>query len=491
MLWSLFKILLFVALIGAATIGAGYLLDSEGGIMVTVAGTEYTLQPLQSVIALLVLVVAIWITLKVLSFLIALLRFIAGDETAITRYFNRGRERRGYKALTDAMMALASGDGRAAVAQAAKAEKYLKRPELTNLLTAQAAEMAGDTAKATETYKKLITNDATRFVGVRGIMKQKLADGDTETALKLAEKAFALKPRHAETQDVLLKLQAQKGDWGGARTTLNAKLKSGTLPRDVYTRRSAVLALSEASRVLDDGASIDEKEAAIEANRLSPDLVPAAVLAARAYIAKGKPRNALRVIRKAWEAQPHPDLAAAFAEIEPNESAKSRLERFKVLTRSHPDHRETRLLLTELNLAAEDFPEARRALGDLYETDPDTRVLTLMAAIERGEGKPDKVVRGWLAKAVTAPRGPQWVCENCGHPHAAWAPTCENCESFDTLSWTRPVETAATSATGLDMLPLLLAGGDEPDTKAEDDSDTETVEIPEADIVELEEKRAG
>ena len=132
MLWSLFKILLFVALIGAATIGAGYLLDSEGGIMVTVAGTEYTLQPLQSVIALLVLVVAIWITLKVLSFLIALLRFIAGDETAITRYFNRGRERRGYKALTDAMMALASGDGRAAVAQAAKAAKYLKRPELTN-----------------------------------------------------------------------------------------------------------------------------------------------------------------------------------------------------------------------------------------------------------------------------------------------------------------------------------------------------------------------
>ena len=322
-------------------------------------------------------------------------------------------------------------------------------------------------------------------------MKQKLADGDTETALKLAEKAFALKPRHAETQDVLLKLQAQKGDWGGARTTLNAKLKSGTLPRDVYTRRSAVLALSEASRIFDDGASIDAKEAAIEANRLSPELVPAAVMAARAYIAKGKPRNALRVIRKAWEAQPHPDLAAAFAEIEPNESAKSRLERSTARTRSHPEHRETRLMLTELNLAAEDFPEARRALGDLYETDPDTRVLTLMAAIERGEGKPDKVVRGWLAKAVIAPRGPQWVCENCGHPHAAWAPTCENCESFDTLSWTRPVETAATSATGLDMLPLLLAGGDEPDTKAEDDSDTETVEIPEADIVELEEKRAG
>ena len=52
---------------------------------------------------------------------------------------------------------------------------------------------------------------------MRGIMKQKLVEGDTDTAAKLAEKAFALKPRHEETQDVLLRLQADKGDWKGAR----------------------------------------------------------------------------------------------------------------------------------------------------------------------------------------------------------------------------------------------------------------------------------
>ena len=474
MLWSLFKIIVFVVLIAAAAYGADYLLESEGGVMVTVAGREYVLEPLQSVIALGTLMVGIWVLLKLLSLLVAILKAIAGDETALSRWRYRGRERQGYKALTDAMMALASGDGRAAVAKAAKAEKKLGRPELTNLITAQAAEIAGDHEKATETYKKLIADDSTRFVGVRGIMNQKLAEGDTETALKLAEKAFALKPRHEETQDVLLKLQAQKGDWKGARTTLNAKLKSGALPRDVYTRRSAVLALSEAAGVIDADAPLTEKERAIEANRLSPDLVPAAVMAARAYIADGKQRNALRVIRKAWEAQPHPDLAAVFAEIEPDESPKARLERFKVLTRSHPDHRETRLLLTELNLVAEDFPEARRALGDLPETDPDSRVLTLMAAIARGEGAPDKVVRSWLAKAVTAPRGPQWVCDNCSHVHAAWAPTCESCESFDTLTWAVPPAAQAGSSTGVDMLPMLLAD-DEPEAGPAPDVVADTV----------------
>ena len=103
---------------------------------------------------------------------------------------------------------------------------------------------------------------------------------------------------------------------------------------------------------------------------------------------------------------------------------------------------ESRLLEAELALAAEDFPAARKALGDLAETEPTTRSLALMAAIERGQGAPDEVVRGWLAKALVASRGPQWVCGNCTHIHAAWAPVCENCGAFDTLDWKTPPHAA-------------------------------------------------
>jgi HemY protein len=115
MLWSLVKILVFVAVVAALALGAGYLLESSGGVQVTVAGTEYTFSPLQSVIAAIILVVAVWIGLKILSFVIAMLRFLNGDETAISRYFDRNRERRGYKALSDGLMALASGDAKAAM----------------------------------------------------------------------------------------------------------------------------------------------------------------------------------------------------------------------------------------------------------------------------------------------------------------------------------------------------------------------------------------
>jgi HemY protein len=429
MLWSLIKIVVFVALVASATWGAGYLLELDGGVRIAVAGIELNLTPLMAVIALLVLIVAMWVLLKLASLTVAGLKFITGDETALTRYFDRNRERKGYKALTEGMMALASGEARLAMNKAAKAEKFLDQPELTNLLTAQAAEMAGDRKKAEETYKKLLSDDKTRFVGVRGIMKQKIADGDADTARQLAEKAIALRPKHVETQDTLLNLQSQARDWSGARQTLNLKLKHGSLPRDVHKRRDAVLALSQATDILDDGNDIDAREAAIEANRLSPDLIPAACYAADSYVQKGKPKLANRLLVKAWDAQPHPDLATAFAAIAPDENAEARLKRFQQLFKLHPDHRETALVKAELMIAAEDFPGARRALGDLIEDNPDSRALTIMAAVERGEGAPDQIVKGWLARALNAPRGPQWVCANCHNIHSEWVPVCDYCQA--------------------------------------------------------------
>lgn len=474
MLWSLIKIIVFVALVAGATLGAGYLLELDGGVRIAMGGIELNLTPLTAVIGLLVLIVAVWLLLKLASLTVAVLKFLNGDETALSRYFDRNRERKGYKALTEGMMALASGEARLAMSKAAKAEKYLEKPELTNLLTAQAAEMAGDRRKAEETYKKLLSDDRTRFVGVRGIMKQKLADGDTDTARQLAQKAITLRPKHEETQDILLKLQAQARDWSGARETLSLKLKQGALPRDVHKRRDAVLALSQAKDVLDDGKDIDAREASIEANRLSPDLIPAACFAAHGYVEKGKPKLATRILKKAWEAQPHPDLAAAFAAIVPDETPQARLKRFQQLFKIHPDNRETRLVEAELQIAAEDFPAARRALGDLVEDQPDSRALTIMAAVERGEGATDRVVKGWLARALNAPRGPQWVCKNCHNIHSEWVPVCDNCQAFDTLEWTAPPASEVSSATGVAMLPLIVGAledhSDEPteDTPADD-----------------------
>ena len=480
MLWSLLKIILFLGFVVAAAWGAGMLLETDGGVRVAVANTEFTLGPLASVIALLALMLAIWLFLKLAGLVVAFLRFLNGDETAITRYFSRNRERKGYDALAEGMMALASGEAQIALTKAEKADRYLNRPDLTTLLTAQAAEQAGDRKKAEEAYKRLLQDDKTRFVGVRGLMRQKLEEGDTDTAMKLAEKAFALKPKHEDTQNVLLGLQADAGDWAAARRTLGAKLKHGSLPRDVHKRRDAVLALGEAADIVAENKTIEARERAIAANRQSPDLIPAAVMASDAYVEQGKPKYATRVIRKAWEAAPHPDLAAAFARIEPKETPTDRVKRFSTLTNMHREDPETKMLNAELLIAAEDFPAARKALGDLPETDPTARSLTIMAAIERGSGSDDAIVKGWLARALTAPRDPQWVCDNCQKVHGTWNPVCDKCSGFDTLTWRRPSMDTTSIPAGAEMLPLIV-GQIEKKTEVEDAEPAED----DADVVDL------
>lgn len=472
MLLSLLKILFFLAVVLAGALGLMRLQETGQTLLLEFADQRMELGPIQILIGLVLLMIASWVAFKLLGLALAFLRFLAGDETAISRYFDRSRERKGYEALGEGMLAVAAGEGKQALAKAARAEKYLDKPHVTNLLTAQAAEVAGDKKHAGQVYRKLLEDDRTRFVGVRGLMKQKLDEGDTTTALQLAQKAYGLKPGHAEVQNTLLELQTKEGDWKGARGVLKDKRRSGELPKDVHIRRDAVLALQEAGEVLAKGNSISAREAAISANRASPDLIPAAVLAARSYMAKGDPRNAGRVLEKTWSVRPHPDVAAAYAEIAPDETPAARLKRFDGLIRKNAKHDESRLLKAELLLAAEDFPGARRALGDLAETQPTVRSLSIMAAVERGEGSDDSVVRGWLARALTASRGPQWVCDKCENVMAEWAPVCDKCGGFDTLSWRTPVEKrAAHMQSGAEMLPLLV-GPSSAEAKAEGDGET-------------------
>ena len=453
MLWSLIKILSFVAMVMLVSFGAGQLMEAKGGVTIQYSGFELSFGALQAALLVLGLLISLWLVLKLLGLVIALLRFINGDETALSRYFYRNRERRGFEALSDGLMALASGEGRDAMAKAKKADRLLNRPDLTNLIVAQAAVANGDRQTAKATYKKLLKDPKTRFVGTYGLLQQHLQDGDTELALKLAEHAFALKPKHGETQDALLKLQADQEDWHGVRATLTAKLKYGTLPKDVHKRRDAIFALSQARDLRAEGKLQEAQSYAVEANKLAPSLVPAALLAAEGHREQNNGTQASRILRAAWRLAPHPELASGFAALAPDEEATARLKRFEQFTKGTDSHPETKMLMAELYVALSDFDAARQALGDLAKTDPTMRALTILAAIERGDGADDQSIRQLLTQAISAQRDPQWICENCGHADHDWEPVCLNCEAIDSIAWKRPPMSEAVSP---DMLPLIV-----------------------------------
>mgnify|MGYP001802762519 FL=1 len=126
MLWSVSKIVVFIILVAATSIGAIYLMELQGGVRIELAGLEFNLTPIMAFIALISLVFLVWLFLKLAGLLVAIAKLINGDETALSRYFQKNRQEKGNRALSEGILALSSGEGDVAIAQARKAEKFLK-----------------------------------------------------------------------------------------------------------------------------------------------------------------------------------------------------------------------------------------------------------------------------------------------------------------------------------------------------------------------------
>ena len=476
MIWSLAKISLFILAVAALSMGFALLLDLQGSVTFEILDYEITISLVTLIILLLILIPVIWAVYFLFGLVLAVFRFFVGDETALTRYLNRSKDRKGYEALAESMVAMAAGEPSEAAHKIALAERHLGRPELTGLLAAQSAERMGNKDKAQDVYKKLLGDNKTRFVGIVGILKHRLEVGDTKTALQLAKKAFELKPGHEETQVILLRLQTSEEDWEGVRNTLKARFDRKRISKQEYVHGTAVTLIAEGKKLLNEGNEEGSLKV-FEANKLAPSLIPAAVLAAQLKKGDGEHRNANRILTKAWNLEPHPDLAQAYTELEPDETDQQRHERFKKLIAKTLMHPESRMTMAELAISRGDFGVASHELENIHQDDPTVRTFLIMAAIEKGKGSSDQNVKSLLSNALTAPRGNQWICNACQHIHKEWQPVCFSCQAFDTLAWRREEDETTSLPSSIKLLPLINEEDFESETLIEDNSADEIINL--------------
>ena len=174
---------------------------------------------------------------------------------------------------------------------------------------------------------------------------------------------------------------------------------------------------------------------ALEAVKLAPDLVPAAALAGRLLGAAGEKRKATRIIEAAWRANPHPDLADAFAHLQPGDSARERLARVEALAGKATGDAEAAIAVARAALDAKEFSVARAALVPLLEM-PTRRVAALMAALELQEGDEGRG-REWMARTLNARRDPAWTAD--GHVSDHWLPVSPVTGRLDAFEWRDPL----------------------------------------------------
>ena len=170
----------------------------------------------------------------------------------------------------------------------------------------------------------------------------------------------------------------------------------------------------------------------------------------------------MKIIETAWLAQPHPDLADAYAHVKLGDFARQRLVRVEAASKA-PGHIEGALAIARAAIDAAEFTRAREALAP-FTTDSTQRVAMLMAEIERTENgdttavrAPDIAGRGARCMIRSTPR--------TGHASDRRRPVSPVTGRIDAFQWQTPLaalpsDRASTIETEILRETALAVAGD-------------------------------
>lgn len=433
-------------IIGSLVIAAiaAWLMALPGTLTLELAG--YRMQPrLGTAVVLLLLAAALVILVW------AVVRRLIGAPRATARRRSARRREQGVEALSDAVIALQSGDPARARLLAREAQARLPDNSAAKLLEARADLAVGDMSAAREHYRALIASDKTALAALTGLYDQARAQQRPEAALTFARKAMSLSPKSSWASEAVFDDLVQRGQWAEAVAMANGEAPSGREARARKRRRQAVIETARA-REAETSQPLMALEHALTALKLLPDFVPAALIAARVQISQGESRKAMSLLRRIWRATGHPDVAALYAHAQPGASAVDRLKRMREIIDMPPEHRAAAMAMSRAAIDAYDWPLARDVLMPYAGPDLTQGVASLMAEIEAGESGDQGKAREWLARGLRAARDPAWTAD--GLVSDEWEPISPVTGKLDAFEWKVPVTSNARPVSVRPALPV-------------------------------------
>jgi HemY protein len=432
------RIIFFLIVVGALALGASWLANRPGEVVVTWQGWRIET-------SLMVLGAAVLTALAALVVVWGIVSAILRSSFAFRRHLHRRRGERAYQAISRGLIAVGAGDLDAARKHVAEAKRIAPTEPLALLLSAQSAQLAGDRETAASVFRDMANRADTKTLGLHGLFIEARRSHDYENARAVAEEAARENPALTWAGKAVLEARSLAGDWAGALAHLEANKK--TLDKDVYRRQRAVM-LTARAHALEETDRDAAKAFALEAAKLTPTFVPAAALAGRMLAEGGEFRKAARLISRAWQANPHPELAQVFSNLRFGDAARDRLKRVEALAKAVPGHIEGALAVARAAIDAGDFAKARATLAS-YLTAPTKRVALLMAELERVASNDEGRAREWFARALSAAPDPVWTAE--GYISDRWLAVSPS-GRLDGFEWRVPLRGIASAA------PVIEAG---------------------------------
>lgn len=430
------RLLVFLAALVGLAFGFSWLADHPGEASITWLGQRVETDTTTLGIAVVLLIVAVLI-------LLVIVRLVWNAPGSIGSFFGRRRREKGWAALSRGMIAVGAGDLGTAAKASADARNHLGDEPLALLLEAQQAQLLGDRGTARRAFETMLDDGRTRLLGLRGLYVEAVRWGDGPGAAHYAEAAHRAAPRLSWAGQALVEYRTRNRDWQGALEAIDQNRRHGIIDKAAARRLRAVVLTADG---LEREGSNPEvvRGTAQEAHGLAPDLVPAATLAARLAARAGDLRKAGRILEATWKVAPHPEIAEGYAHLRPGDGAGDRLARIRKLVEVRANHPEGLVALARAQIDTRDFAAAREALKPFLADGLTRRICLLMAEIEDGDGGTPGAVRGWLTRAVHAPRDPAWVADGFVSDH--WAAVSPISGRLDAFEWKIPPEDVAALA---------------------------------------------
>jgi HemY protein len=437
------RVLAYFVIVFLVAAGAAWLADRPGEVVLHWQGYEIRTSlflAAAGVLAVMAAIAIVW----------ALLRAIFRAPRALSSHLGRRRRDRGYRALNAGIIAVGAGDPRAARRAAEESRALLGPQPLVLLLTAQAAQLSGEPDGARAAFQALAERPETRLLGLHGLFVEAERHDQHEAARHFAEEAAAATPRVAWAGTAVFDYAARDGDWRTAVAALDANVQAGIVDAGEAPHVRAALLTARAMEL---EASEPERARylALDALKLQPGLAPAAVVAARLHSRNADLRRASKVLEAAWKVEPNPEIADAYATVRPGDSVLDRLKRMRKLADTRANHPEGSMAIARAAIDAGDWEAARHALEGLSKA-PTERVCLLMAEIEDRENNDQGRVRGWLTRALGAPRDPAWVAD--GQVLERWLPVSPVTGRVGAVEWKVPPLAPQRGLAPLDGGPL-------------------------------------
>jgi HemY protein len=429
------RILFFLGLVFLMGLGFAWLADRPGDLVITFGGYQYQVTLMVAAVVVAAIVLAVMLSWW-------LLKSIWYSPYTVSRYFRVRRRDRGYQALSTGMIAAGAGDAGLARRKKKEAMKLISADQepLIHLLDAQASLLEGDHEAARRKFEAMLDDPETRLLGLRGLYLEAERLGDRTAARHYAAKATEAAPQLEWASESTLEEKTEAGEWDEALRLVGAQKSTRQIEREAANRRKAVLLTAKAMATLDADPA-GAKTAALEANRLAPDLVPAATTAAKALFRLADIRKGSKILEAAWKKEPHPEIADVYVHARPGDSTHDRLTRAKKLQSLRQNHVESALVVARAALDAGEFELARREAEAAARLDPREASWLLLADVEEAETGDHGKVRQLLGKAVRAPRDPAWVAD--GVVSERWAPVSPVTGRLDAFEWKVPAERLA------------------------------------------------